>query len=497
MRLPAKIFISVIAVFAVVFLVSGYFLLSYSFENCVERERQFALHQYKYDCFTVQSGLIANEDFFNENFSGEKNENNAEKEKNTEKEESDEKSAGVRDVLAGIAEDIESPACFMTTEGQVLYDSIGEEIAFEQLTGDSYWSQVVCRDEESFILLGSQIEQDSVIVKFATKTDITDAVAGQRLLQRYYAWYFCAAMGIAIVLTLILSVFLTRPLKKMTVAADKMAAGNYHERLSVSGRDELGELAVSFNRMADAVEKAVSDLTEEARRKEDFVANFAHEIKTPLTSVIGYADRIYQKDLPREQVKKAAWRIWNEGMRLEALSFKLMDLTHLNRQKFIFSTVSVRELFQDAVEEMEDGLAGQNIRIQYQTEDIYVRVDCDLMKTLFLNLIDNAAKAECHVIEIEGRLDESEENKVDFCRIEVRDDGKGIPAEELSRITEAFYMVDKARSRSQHGAGLGLALVKRIVELHGGMMEIYSESQKGTTVSIRLPASGEVDENEE
>ena len=109
-----------------------------------------------------------------------------------------------------------------------------------------------------------------------------------------------------------------------------MAEGCYEERLPRGGRDEIGVLAESFNQMAAAVEGKIGELSQAAQEKEDFVANFAHELKTPLTSVIGYADRIYQKELSREEQKQAAWHIWNEGMRLEALSLKLMDLTSLN-----------------------------------------------------------------------------------------------------------------------------------------------------------------------
>lgn len=462
MRLLAKIFFSVITVFSLVFLISGYFLLSYSFESSVEREVEFALHQYKYDSFSVQSGLLANEEILSKGMTANQD---------------------MWGILKKITEDVEKPACFLAVDGTVLYSEIekAEEIDVTKLTGDSYWYQVVHQTDDSFILLGSQIQQNDLCINLVTKTDITEAITQQKVLQQYYQRCFYVAMGAAILLILGLSIFLTNPLKKMTSVADQIADGCYHERLQVKGKDELGELAESFNRMAEEVEKAIYDLSEEARRKEDFVTNFAHELKTPLTSVIGYADRIYQKELPREEVKKAAWYIWNEGMRLEALSLKLMDLTNLNRQEFVCFLLPAKELLQDVTEGMAEVLSEKDIDILYEAEEAYIKVDYDLMKTLLLNLIDNAAKAESRKILIVGK------RCGQTYHIVVSDDGKGIPKQELSRITEAFYMVDKARSRKQHGAGIGLALVKRIVEMHEGELLIQSEEHAGTKVMVSLP----------
>ena len=259
-----------------------------------------------------------------------------------------------------------------------------------------------------------------------------------------------------------------------------MTDGYYQERLALSGRDEIGELAESFNQMAGAVEEKIGELQEAAREKEDLVANFAHELKTPLTSIIGYADMLYQKELPREEVQKASWYIWNEGMRLEALSLKLMDLTVLGRQEFPLQEMPADELLRDVAEGLYPVFLEKKIDLSLQAEEAYVRVDYDLLKTLLINLVDNSIKAGSSRIELTGRVKEEE------YRICVRDNGDGIPEEELSRITEAFYMVDKARSRKQHGAGLGLALAERIARLHGSELVFESRRGQGTEVSFHL-----------
>lgn len=224
----------------------------------------------------------------------------------------------------------------------------------------------------------------------------------------------------------------------------------------------------------------MSELERAAREKEDFVANFAHELKTPLTSIIGYADTIYQKELSREETRKASWHIWNEGMRLESLSLKLMELTVFSRQDFPLTELPADELLQDVAEGLAPLFREKQIDFQVRAEQAYVLADYDLLKTLLINLTDNSIKAGADRIELSGQI---KENKYLIC---VRDNGCGMEQEELSRITEAFYMVDKARSRKQHGAGLGLALAEQAARLHGDRLTFESRVGAGTTVSFSL-----------
>ena len=463
MRLFTKIFISVITVFGIAFLAAGYFILSYSFESKISRELEFALQQYKYDKFTVQGRVFSGGD-------------------------SDFEEMG---------KEISVPACFLF-EGQPEVCTGEREdfrgIVLGGLPEDSYWYKVVHTEAESFILIGSRMELKGWNIGLVTKADITETVRQQEMLGKYFERFFYTAMGAGVLLITGLSLFLTNPIKKMTRAADRIAGGLYSERLSIRSRDELGELANSFNRMADAVEENIEELKRNAREKEDFVSNFAHELKTPLTSVIGYADRLYRRELTREEVRKAAWYIWNEGMHLEALSLKLMELTNLNRQDFPLTVMPIGEFL---MEDIDGDIAGDitgdaagaaapaGVKIRFQAEKAYVRADYDLLKSLMRNLTDNAVKAECKNIWIKGKQCGKE-----YC-IRVSDDGKGIPEEEIPWITEAFYMVDKARSRKRHSAGIGLALVQRIVQIHGGSLTVESREGKGTVVEVRFPIADE------
>ena len=194
---------------------------------------------------------------------------------------------------------------------------------------------------------------------------------------------------------------------------------------------------------------------------------------------------LYQRNLPREEVKSAAGYILKEGMRLESLSLKLMDLFVLDKQEFILEKMSVREMFENLEQGIEPVCRKHGAILHMEIEDGIIRVDYDLFKTMILNLADNALKADCRDVWVEGKQDGN------IYQIRIKDNGKGIPPEELERITEAFYMVDKSRSRKQHGAGIGMALVSKIVEVHGAKMEIESDGKTGTQIYLNFVAGGE------
>ena len=273
----------------------------------------------------------------------------------------------------------------------------------------------------------------------------------------------------------------------MTRNTKLFTKGKYDERATVKSSDEIGELSRSFNRMADTIQDTIRQLELNAQQKEDFVANFAHELKTPLTSVIGYADMIYQRnDLTHREVKEAAGYIVNEGMRLEALSLKLMELIVLNRQDFMLTKMRADEVVQDVSDTLRPLMEKKGIRFTASAQGAYIRIEFDLFKTLLLNLIDNAVKADGKHIRFNGKFEGGR------YVLSVTDDGRGIPKDQLDRITEAFYMVDKSRSRSQHGAGLGLAIASRIAALHGAQLEYQSEIGMGTVVMVVLDAEGGV-----
>ena len=338
--------------------------------------------------------------------------------------------------------------------------------------------------EDTFTLHGaSALTLLGETVWLETCRDVTYLFAQRSAQYQSFFYLMLALIAVVAALSFVVSHLILRPLIRLSEATRRMAAGGLDERVPVTSGDELGRLSADFNAMAARIEEQVSQLTAAARREKDFTASFAHEIKTPLTSIIGYADLLLSREHAPEQVRESAGYIFREGKRLEALSGKLMDLIVLDRQDFPLRPVSLRAFLERTGNALRPALEGAGLRFAIEAEEAPVYLEPDLMETVCLNLLDNARKATPPggAVTLTGR-----ETEEDGCVIRVSDTGRGIPPGELGRITEPFYMVDKSRARAQGGAGLGLALCRRIVELHGGTLEFESAPGVGTTAEIHL-----------
>ena len=171
-----------------------------------------------------------------------------------------------------------------------------------------------------------------------------------------------------------------------------------------------------------------------------------------------------------------------EGRRLEVLSLKLLDLIVLKKRDFTFLPISMQQIIDDVAKLLKPALEKLGVRLLCDCDDGACMLEPDLFMSLLLNLIDNARKA----IESDGEILISSKKNGDMCEISVTDNGKGIPEDELNKIKDAFYRVDKSRSRAQGGVGLGLRLCDEIADLHGGEIVFESELGKGTKVTIKL-----------
>ncbi|MCC8024854.1 MAG: HAMP domain-containing histidine kinase [Clostridium sp.] len=265
-----------------------------------------------------------------------------------------------------------------------------------------------------------------------------------------------------------------KPLSRLTRAAEKIGNGSLDERVPVESRDEIGEFARVFNRMTEKVEGQVEDL-------QLLLGALSHEIKTPVTSVIGYSDSLLHVKLSRDQQQRALEQIHHAGLRLERLSAKMLNfLGAYENEEVQFESLSVKELLEEGARETEAlwREKGLNLILEAgggppgEPGDLpSVMGDRELLLTLLCNLIHNSVKAS----EPGGRIWLTGKG----CLIAVRDEGCGIPEKDLAHVTEAFYMADKSRSRSEGGSGLGLALCERIARLHGMKLEIQSPVFRG------------------
>lgn len=283
-------------------------------------------------------------------------------------------------------------------------------------------------------------------------------------------------------LTLIISKLLMRQVVSMTRVTKKISAGKLDKRVRVEGDDEFTVLSQNFNRMADDLEEKIHELEKEAEKREMFVGAFSHELKTPLTSIIGYSDMLRGKEMDRERTQLCANYIFTEGKRLETLSMRLLDLLVLKNQEIKYTHVDVQAFFDEICAVVSPELEESKIELRVNIEPAIAKFEPELMKTVFINLIDNARKA----IDVNGKICVSGTLNENTYEITIQDNGKGMEEKELSKIKEAFYMVDKSRSRKQGGAGLGLSICDQILKLHGFEIKFESTINVGTTVMVTM-----------
>jgi signal transduction histidine kinase len=286
------------------------------------------------------------------------------------------------------------------------------------------------------------------------------------------------ALAASVVLAWLISRWVSAPLQNTAEAARSVAAGDYDKRLVPSGPDEAHSLATSFNEMVHQVQG-----NQQAMR--DFVANVSHELRTPLTSIQGYAQAIL--DGTATDAKTAAGVIHGESERLGRLVEELLDLARMDTGQAPLERkpVELGQILAAIVERLKLKAANEGVQLQNEANSFPSLIgDGDRLAQVFTNLIDNALK---HTPE-GGEVRLKGETSSGWITVHIDDTGPGIPPEELSRIFERFYQLDKARSGSEpRGAGLGLAISREIVEAHGGSLEAQSVVGRGSRFTVRLP----------
>lgn len=297
---------------------------------------------------------------------------------------------------------------------------------------------------------------------------------------RLYQYVVCILLAACAGISAVLSYLLTHRLLTLSEITGKLAGGQLDCRADVRGRDEIAALAQDFNKMAENLQEKMGEISDQARRQETFTAAFAHELKTPLTAIIGYAELIRAVELSPEERTKAADYIYSQGRRLQKLSYKLMELFVIKQQEMKFQQIPAPWLLRQVSYLVEVSMLRAQMELIREAEDGVVWGEPDLLISLFANLVDNARKASKKGNHIWLRGYRQAEGYV----VEVRDEGKGMPEKEIAKITQAFYMVDKSRSRKEGGAGLGMTLCQEIIRLHNARWTIESEEGKGTVITV-------------
>ncbi|HEX3028039.1 MAG TPA: HAMP domain-containing sensor histidine kinase, partial [Clostridia bacterium] len=223
--------------------------------------------------------------------------------------------------------------------------------------------------------------------------DISYLFENRNQQYKAYLYIILSMIFISAIAVIIVSGWLVRPIFQLSRAAKKIGDGDFSQRVPIKSADEIGKLSQEFNAMASRLEQTVEELKDVNLRQENFIGSFAHELKTPLTSIIGYSDMLRSKRLKEEQIVLSANYIFSESKRLEALSMKLLDMILLKKQDFTIKRVSARDFFESIKGIILPALGKENIIFEMCIEDAVLNIEPDLMKTVCINLLDNARKA--------------------------------------------------------------------------------------------------------
>lgn len=313
--------------------------------------------------------------------------------------------------------------------------------------------------------------------------DITSVYAARAQEQNTFRLLLIVIFVVGSITSMIAASLLTKPLEKLSSLAQHISHGDYSARLHIHSGDEIEALANDFNNMADTIEDNISELHFSMEKQEQFMGSFAHELKTPMTSIIGYADLLRSQNMSEDETNGAANYIFSEGKRLESLSLKLLDLLVVKNQETILTPTDPALAVRNVINVMKPELAKEHITLKSSCRKGCCMMDIDLFQSLIINIIDNARKA----IDDNGLIHVAGTVRDDNYVIIIKDNGRGMPPEEITRISEAFYRIDKSRSRAQGGAGLGLAICSKIAEIHQAKIKYKSAVGRGTVVTITLP----------
>ncbi len=383
--------------------------------------------------------------------------------------------------------------CLRDTQGQIIYQNGGfsDKNNFIDKINDHQRAYKIFKEKDQYSLHAlSSLHFGNTNIYIQNSHNISSIFQARNDQYQTFLTYTILLSCISAIVIFWIARWLTNPLHKLSIATKEIANGDFIEDIPISSEDEIGQFTKDFNTMSKRLKASIASLQDSVERQEIFVSNFAHELKTPLTSMIGYGDMIRSKELTHEQVITYAHAIVQEGKRLESMSMKLMDLIILKKKDFTMHSISSQVFFETIKDTFIPITNQKNIQLIMNIEECNLWIEPDLMQTVFLNLLDNARKAvtEDGQISIVGR-----KTPQDY-EIKIIDNGCGIDATHLDKVREAFYMVDKSRSRNAGSAGLGLAITDQIIQIHHATMTIDSVLHQGTSITIHLK-KGENNEN--
>lgn len=294
-----------------------------------------------------------------------------------------------------------------------------------------------------------------------------------------------ALLVILVLTSLILTVWIytsiVTPIYHLQVATKKITDGNLDFELPAGGDDEIGELCTDFEEMRRRLKESAEEKIEAERQNKELISNISHDLKTPITAVKGYVEGLMDgvADTPQKQ-EKYIRTIYNKANDMEQLINELTFYSKIdtNRIPYTFDRIHVNDYFADCVEELSLELEDRNIDLayfNYVEEDVQIIADAEQLKRVINNIVSNSIK---YIDKPKGYINIRVKDVGDFIQVELEDNGKGIATKDLPLIFNRFYRTDASRNSSKGGSGIGLSIVKKIIEDHGG--KVWATSKEGT-----------------
>jgi signal transduction histidine kinase len=312
----------------------------------------------------------------------------------------------------------------------------------------------------------------------------TQEMIGQ--INQYLFYAVLIALGVAVLLSWFLSQVHVKRIKKIQAATSMVSAGNYHVSVPSSNFDEIGELAKDFNQMVDKINTSMEEIESLENRRRQFMADVSHEMRTPLTTISGVIEGLRNDMIPEAEKEKGINLVSKETKRLIRLVNENLDYEKIrsNQVKLSKEEIELEELLEIIKEQLflQATEKGNDILIEV-AEGAKVFADYDRMLQILINITKNSIQFTSNgTITLRGKVDERE------AVIEIEDNGTGIDPDEIEKIWRRFYKADLSRTSNPYGAfGLGLSIVKRLVELHEGQITVTSEKGRGTKFMIKIP----------
>lgn len=332
--------------------------------------------------------------------------------------------------------------------------------------------------------LGFGYHENIDILHELTKEDI---MLGAIINKRFLSFLAIAMIVILILTSAIITMWVNndiyRPIKELSYAMQRIAGGDFDYRLSGAGESEIGQLYGNYEQMRLQLKENAEEKFENEKKSKELVSNISHDLKTPITSIKGYVEGIMDgvADTP-EKMDKYIKTIYNKANDMDVLINELTTYSGIDSNKipYHFHILNISDYFSDCIEEVGLDLEQKNIHLNYTnlvSADTCIVADPEQLKKVINTIISNSVKYMGHD---NGEIDIRILDETESVKIEIEDNGKGIAAKDIGNIFERFYRTDSSRNSLQGGSGIGLSIVKKIIEDHGGYVWATSREGEGT-----------------